>query len=49
MRLTNEEFLASKISLRSRIFSLYAGASPGRIHSVIKPSVLFMRLVWVND
>jgi hypothetical protein len=32
--LANTAFLDSKISLRSRIFSLYAGASGGRIHLV---------------
>lgn len=38
-QLNTAEFLASKISLRCRIFSLYAGYSQRRIHPVIRPSL----------
>lgn len=45
-RLTNAAFLASKISLRCRTFSLYAGPSPKPGHSVRMPFVSSMPLVW---
>lgn len=48
-RLTNAAFLASKISLRCRTFSLYAGPSSKRIHSVRMSFVSSTLLVWFKD